>query len=105
SMSGRIPLWNAIYRLTRDEPLGLGFAAAERLLTVELVDFSEVGWSATTAHSGYVSAWLAVGPGGLFIVLLAIAAAAIRCAIEAPLLRSFRVAAVLTIAVNNLTVV
>jgi hypothetical protein len=70
TLTGRIPLWEALWFETKDHPWGFGFAAAERLLTVSIINPSEIGWSATQAHSGYWSLW--VGAGWIGIISLVI---------------------------------
>lgn len=103
SLTGRLPLWLAIAEATRDDPLGLGFAGAERALALDIVEVEEVGWRAGHAHNGYLSGWLAAGWPGLLLVVGVFAGvwqhrhrlALGTAALVAPLL--------VLLAVNNLT--
>lgn len=74
SLTGRLPLWVAIGRTTVDEPLGLGFAGAERALALGVLRVEEVGWRAGHAHNGYLSGWLGAGWPGFALVLMVFAA-------------------------------
>jgi hypothetical protein len=104
SMSGRLPLWNVVWEVTKDHPFGLGFAAAERTFVVLLTRLSEVGWSAKNAHSGYVSAWLGAGWPGLLLVAWLLASLWRRVARVEARLRPLLAALLLLVAINNFTV-
>lgn len=68
TLSGRLPLWSALWEIYSSYPWGKGFAAAERsaLFLGDIQDI--VGWGAATAHNGYISAWLSAGWLGIFSV-------------------------------------
>lgn len=103
SMTGRLPLWKAVVRATAGEPLGLGFAGAERALALGFVQVAEVGWTASHAHNGYLSAWLGAGWPGVLLVLMIFLGAWQRSR-ELPAERRALVAALLVLlAINNLT--
>jgi O-antigen ligase len=67
TLDGRIPLWIAIWNVTKDKPWGSGYAAAERTFEA---DASSLNWAPGNAHSGYVSAWFGAGWAGVAMVLL-----------------------------------
>jgi hypothetical protein len=69
NLSGRIPLWGALWSETKNQPWGFGFAAAERLFTVIIINPTEIGWEATQTHSGYWSAWIGAGWLGLISLI------------------------------------
>jgi hypothetical protein len=104
SMSGRLPLWNVVWEVTKDHPFGLGFAAAERTFVVLLTRLRDVGWNAKNAHSGYVSAWLGAGWPGLLLVAWLLASLWRRLARVDPRLRPLLAGLLLLVAINNFTV-
>ena len=103
SLTGRLPLWAAVLRMTASEPLGLGFAGAERVLALGFVQVSEVGWTASHAHNGYLSAWLAAGWPGLLLTTLIFIAVWRRRLELSPKLRPLVAALAVLLAINNLT--
>lgn len=103
SMTGRLPLWRAIGRATVDEPLGLGFAGAERALSVGFVRVEEVGWTAGHAHNGYLSGWLGGGWLGLLLVAMIFVTVWQWCRQLPVGRRALVIALLVLLAVNNLT--
>src|SRR5690606_34897638 len=61
TLTGRVPLWQAVYENTSGMPLGQGFAAADRLFVIVVSSVTEVGWQARSAHNGFISAWMGSG--------------------------------------------
>lgn len=103
SLTGRVPLWQAIAEATADEPLGLGYAGGERALALDVVEVEEVGWRAGHAHNGYLSGWLGAGWPGLALVL-AVFASAWRHAGQLPAdRRAVFVPLLVLLTVNNVT--
>ena len=72
SLTGRIPLWMAIWDTFRSELFGSGFAAAEKMvLSADREGFCALAtWCASDAHNGFLSAWLGAGWAGFLLVLL-----------------------------------
>ena len=68
TISGRIPLWEALWWETKDSVWGGGFASAERLACIRLTGF---GWMPPNAHNGYLSSWINAGWLGFILVLAA----------------------------------
>lgn len=101
TISGRVPYWQAVWSISLDRPFGLGFAAAERFLGVDL----ELPGIITNAHSGYVSAWLGSGWLGLGLCLAIFAAVISRSAEFPHSWRAAHLALVTVLAVNNITLV
>lgn len=69
SLSGRVPLWNAVYGFIGDRPiLGFGFGT---FWTAEHLDqiFVSAGWHATAAHNGFLDEILATGMVGLALFM------------------------------------
>lgn len=69
NLTGRLPLWTAIWDYSKDSPFGLGFVAGERTFAIEYASSSEVGWKAINAHNGYVSAWVGGGWCGVMFTI------------------------------------
>lgn len=105
TLTGRLPLWTAIYEQTRDKPVGQGFAAAERLFVVVLSDRSEIGWEARSAHSGYVSAWMGAGWLGFLSVIAIFLSVWQRSRHVAPSVMPLLLSLIILLAINNFTVV
>ena len=55
--SGRIELWQFYYGILKDRPFGIGFWS-ERVL---FAGGYQIPWSATSAHNGFMSAWIGAG--------------------------------------------
>lgn len=68
SLTGRLPLWEALWEVSRDQPLGTGFLAMERMIP-EIISQDSVGWAAAHSHNGFLSAWLAAGFLGLGVLV------------------------------------
>jgi O-antigen ligase len=84
TMTGRLPLWSAIWEVSKGEPFGSGYGAAERFVTSLIGDRFWVGWTAGHSHNGFISAWLAAGfPGFLLSIclVLSILTATVRMSI------------------------
>jgi len=69
SATGRVQLWTAMWEASKENPLGYGFAAAERVFSA---DRSLVGWAPGPggAHNGYLSGLFGSGWLGASFVLL-----------------------------------
>ena len=69
SATGRVQLWTAMWEASKDNPLGFGFAAAERVFSA---DRTLVGWAPGPggAHNGYLSGLFGSGWLGASFVLL-----------------------------------
>lgn len=71
NFTGRLPLWSLIIEGVAMQPWGYGYAGAEGLLASGGVfDVPNIGWQATHAHSGYMSALFGAGWPGLTLLLL-----------------------------------
>ena len=105
TVTGRLPLWTAVYRATRDKPFGQGFVAAERSFVLIGRRETSIGWQARSAHSGYVSAWMGAGWVGVLPLL------AIFASVGARVLRmragqiAWLLPILMLLAINNLTVI
>jgi O-antigen ligase len=73
TMTGRLPLWEALWEVSRNHPFGTGFLAVERTIS-DIVGHDAVGWTAGHSHNGFLSAWLAGGyPGIALLTFLTVA--------------------------------
>ena len=104
TLTGRIPLWKALWLETKDYPWGSGFAAAERLLTVSIIDPHDIGWSATQAHSGYWSVWIGAGWLGIFPLIILIITLFLQSEQLVYHLRPFFLCTLFLILINNWTI-
>lgn len=69
SLSGRLPLWNALYPFVGEHPLmGCGFGAFWNPEHLEQI-YSLAGWRAVVAHNGFLDEMLATGIIGLALFL------------------------------------
>lgn len=69
TLTGRLFLWEVIVDLAKKNPFGFGFAAAERLLAVQLSTIKKVQWAAFNAHNGYLATLIGVGWIGLSMLI------------------------------------
>jgi hypothetical protein len=104
TITGRVPLWEALWFETKNHPWGFGFAAAERLLTVSIINPHDIGWSATQAHSGYWSVWIGVGWLGLIPLIILIIALLLESNQLVYHWRTFSLCTLLLILINNWTI-
>jgi hypothetical protein len=104
NLTGRVPLWKALWSETKDYPWGFGFAAAERLLTVEIINPHDIGWNATQAHSGYWSVWLGAGWLGLIPLIILIITLLLQSKQMVFHLRPFFLCTLFLLLINNWTV-
>lgn len=74
TLTGRMPLWAALWDIAKDNPFGFGFAAADRLIFVIVPDRGEIGWDAAHSHNGFLSAYLSAGWFGFFAITGLVAA-------------------------------
>jgi hypothetical protein len=102
-MTGRLPLWRALLDGTADQPMGLGFAGAERKLALGFVRVSVVGWTPSHAHNGFLSGWLGAGWPGLLLSVAVFLAVAQRVR-ETPVAgRPLGAALLVLLFINNMT--
>jgi hypothetical protein len=59
--TGRLPLWEEIWKTTRNNVFGFGFGAGERELITEVTSPAALGFTGTNAENGYLAAWLSAG--------------------------------------------
>lgn len=77
SLTGRVPLWQALIRIGQNQPLfGYGYgtfwSSVERMNTIDVILLQlRFPW-ASHAHNGYLEVWLELGVIGLIIILLPI---------------------------------
>lgn len=103
TLTGRLPMWEAIWDISRNNPWGAGFAAADRFLT-ELVGTNTIGWAATHAHNGYIAAWIGGGWPSLITLLVMLASTWLGTdRLDLPV-RALSRALMLFMLVNNLTI-
>jgi O-antigen ligase len=84
TMTGRLPLWSAIWEISKNHPFGSGFGAAERFVTALIGGRYWIGWTAGHSHNGFISAWLGAGFPGLLLsicLVLSILSATARMAV------------------------
>jgi O-antigen ligase len=101
---GRTPLWAATIDATAGEPFGTGYCAGERVVLTEVISREAVGWSASHAHNGYLSAWLSAGWLGVLssvVMLLAPYILIGKVAVRAS--QSLLIAGATYVIVHNLT--
>lgn len=69
SLTGRLPLWQALWDASKNSPFGTGFFALERTI-FSVADPDSVGWEAAHSHNGFLSAWLGSGYLGLGLIVM-----------------------------------
>ncbi len=102
SMTGRLPLWEVLWEISRNHALGTGFLAVERMIP-EIVSVDMVGWIAAHSHNGFLSAWLAGGYLGLGVILsftVALCLQAVRMGASG---RALAVPFLLFVLINNMS--
>lgn len=102
SMTGRLPLWEALWEVSRDKPMGSGFLALERMIPT-LISQSEVGWAAAHSHNGFYSAWLGAGFLGIGVLLFFTLALCLQIVAEDAEARALAIPFVLFVLVNNMS--
>jgi O-antigen ligase len=71
TMTGRLPLWSALWDFSKNDPFGSGFGAADRFVPALIEGRYWIGWTAGHTHNGFISAWLGVGfPGFLLSICM-----------------------------------
>jgi O-antigen ligase len=71
SLSGRLPLWRALYGYIADHPWGgIGFGAFWSAPRFDEI-YATAGWRAVVAHNGFLDELLATGAVGLFLLMSA----------------------------------
>lgn len=102
SMTGRLPLWEALWEVSRDQPLGTGFLAMERMIP-EIISPDSVGWTAAHSHNGFLSAWLAAGFLGIGVLVFFTLALCFQVVGQDALGRALAIPFVLFVLVNNMS--
>lgn len=100
--TGRLPLWEAMWEVSKDHAFGTGFLAVERMIP-QLVAEDVVGWVAAHSHNGFLSAWLAAGWLGLGLVLFLVAALGLQATGLDPPLRALAIPFILFVMANNMS--
>jgi hypothetical protein len=106
TISGRLPLWEAMWEYAWEQPMGFGFAAGDRFTLFTLRP--SIGFEAIHAHNGFISIWFGTGWLGLVLVLGAFGAlwwygfASLRGAESN--FRSAWLGMITVLSVNNLTI-
>ncbi|HYG59246.1 MAG TPA: O-antigen ligase family protein, partial [Symbiobacteriaceae bacterium] len=104
TLTGRLPMWEAIWVVSRNNPWGAGFAAADRLIT-DLLASANIGWAATHAHNGYIAAWVGGGwPGVIILVVMLGSTWACTDHLNLPV-RALARALLIFMLINNMTIV
>jgi O-antigen ligase len=104
TLTGRIPLWEAIWEVSRHSSFGWGYAAGERIFALGGFTTSRGGWQAFGAHSGYISAWIGAGWLGVFGVLAVFISLTHYGRFVSRRISPFFYAYLLFLALNNITI-
>ncbi|WP_448187858.1 O-antigen ligase family protein [Azospirillum sp. sgz301742] len=102
SMTGRLPLWEALWEVSKDKPFGTGFLAMERMIP-EIISQRAVGWSAAHSHNGFLSAWLAAGFLGIGVLVFFTVALFFQIVGQDADARALAIPFVLFVLVNNMS--
>ena len=102
SGTGRVELWEALWKNSSNNVLGYGFGAGDRLL-VQLVPKAQIDFIATNAEDGYLSGWLSAGWLGLWSVALTFLGAALVAARQPYPDRAYMIPMLVFLAVNNIS--
>jgi len=102
SMTGRLPLWEAMWEVSRGHTLGTGFLAVERMIPA-IVSEDMVGWVAAHSHNGFFSAWLAAGWLGLGLIVSFTVALGLQAVGAGTAGRALAVPFLLMVLINNMS--
>lgn len=69
TMTGRLPLWSEIIKVSFSNPFGLGYVAGERMFAFSISSLQKLGWAPTHAHNGYLASLTSIGFLGPIIVI------------------------------------
>jgi hypothetical protein len=101
--SGRVKLWEEMWKLAPYNIFGYGFGAAERLL-FQLLSSISIGFDASNAHNGFLAAWLTAGWLGAWGVIFLFVAATFDAAKRPYFDRSYMLPTIIFLAINNLSI-
>lgn len=102
NLTGRLPLWTAIWNYSKDLPFGSGYVAGERLFVTTMVSKSEVSWGAIHSHNGFISAWMTAGWLGLSCVVCLLASIWRHVKVASSSIREVSMGLFVVAIVNNL---
>lgn len=97
--TGRLPLWEGIWEINKDNFLGFGFGAAERLLYQYAPPL--MGFDPGNAHNGFLSAWVSAGWMAAWAVGCLFLGAAFEAAKRSSHDRALMLPIIVFLAVNN----
>ena len=103
SATGRFGLWAELWEVSKLQPWGFGFAAAERLFGA---DATLLGWAPGPggAHNGYLSAWFGAGWGGFMALGALLVSLCMKGVRVAPSILPLYAGVLTLIAINNMTI-
>jgi len=99
--TGRLPYWITVWRIAKDNPLGLGFAAGERLIAIN-PQFTTP--KLAHSHNGYISAWLGAGWPGITVLVFVFVAVWISTKYMSSMIQPLILSILIVLAINNLTI-
>ena len=100
---GRFPLWEEIWKTTRNNVVGSGFGAGERALITEITSSAALGFTGTNAENGYLAAWLSAGWLAVWMVAFLFVGVIFDAARRSYWDRAYMLPTLVFLGVNNLS--